>query len=111
MSNIKEIIKAWVNGKTIQVKSKHSEHWSDKISMDDCIEDQEDVIFNPTFFDYRIKPEEVVRYVIAEHFEEALMRNRVNTAYQPMLHKQPLNATGNIKLTFLDNVLTKAEVV
>ena len=111
MDNLKEIIKAWTNGKTIQIKPKNGSLWIDKQSYEECVKSGNDVLFCYEWYDYRIKPEEVVRYVLADHFEEALMRDKMTTAYQPMLHKHPLNITGNIKLTFIDNVLTKAEVV
>jgi hypothetical protein len=112
MNTTKDIIQAWLDGKEIQVKAKLSEHWVNKESYGECIENKADILFSPDFYDYRIKPEEVVKYVTPEHFEFAMRTNERGLLTKPYLHDNPNKFTDHhLKLTFIDNILTKAEVI
>ena len=112
MTNLKDILKAWIDGKQIQVKAKQSDCWVDKESYNDTLAYDYEIIFSPTYYDYRIKPEEVVKYVTPEHFEYALRIGVSMLQTKPWMHNNPSELTdSSLKLTFLNNKLTKAEIV
>lgn len=102
-----EIIKAYIAGKTIEYREKCREDmpWTAK---NEC---KGDIAFYPKDFEYRIKPDIVVRYVLAAHFEDTIKDKRTICASKPYLHDNIASNSKVIKLTFQDNVLTKAEVI
>ena len=104
MTNIQNIILAYLNGETIQYRDKGTDKpWTNK-------HHNVDVGFYPTDFEYRIKPKAVVKYVLAAHFEEALKSNNFLNE-KPYMHYQLNGNPRGIKLTFIDGKLTETEVV
>jgi len=102
-----EIIKAYVEGKTIECREKDRVGcpWTTKNPY------KGDIAFYPNDYEYRIKPEIVIKYVLAAHFEEAVKCGRTMTYEYPCLHQGISGLTPAIKLTFEDKKLTKAEVI
>lgn len=69
-----DVMQAYVNGKTIQYYkvdlSFKIEHPGEPNFNDKWVDVDEDHLFRPDFYDYRIKPEEAPSYSISEyHFE------------------------------------------
>ena len=88
-----EVIKAWADGKPIQFKRRDCEIWMEDISS--LTPD-----FNNSFYDWRVKPEPVETY----HFVEYMGEGDVE-----MYSSENLKA--NLRLTFEDKKLVKAEVI
>lgn len=100
-----EIIKAYIAGKTIEYRVNNtSDDWIPKNPY------HGDISFYPNDYEYRIKPETVVRYVLAAHFEDAIKEGNF-CLVRPYMHHGNSGNSKVIKLTFQDNVLTKAEVL
>jgi len=102
-----EIIKAYVEGKTIEYRELNCDNkpWTPKNEY------KGNIAFYPNDFEYRIKPEIAIKYVLAAHFEEAVRCGRTMTHEYPCLHQSISGLTPAIKLTFEDKKLTKAEVI
>lgn len=94
----KEVIKAWIDGATIQWQS--SEHtWSDCFEYGDCNR----VYFNDDVV-YRIKPTPVVTETLIETYIGYHGEYRHATYSDTDVKK-------NLRLTWEDNKLVKAEVI
>ncbi len=104
MTDIQTIIKAYIEGDTIEYRDKGTDQqWINKRYSGD-------IAFYPTDFEYRIKPKVVIKYVLAAHFEEALKANNF-CASKPYMHaKLSESDSRRIKLTFENGDLIKAEV-
>jgi hypothetical protein len=98
-----EIIKAYIAGKTIEYRS-----------TDPKVKDNEwipknpfrgDISFYPNDFEYRIKPETHVRYI------KVFKNGAYNTQFTDPVHEDAKQPYHNLKLTFENNQLTKAEVM
>ena len=89
-----EAIKAWADGKPIQVRLKYSAWWIDE-EFDGGVP-----LFNDSDREWRVKPEPVETY----HFVKYMGDGDVE-----MYSSENLKA--NLRLTFEDKKLVKAEVI
>lgn len=89
-----EVIKAWADGKPIQVRFKNSTFWIDE-EFDGGVP-----LFNDSDREWRVKPERVDTYHLVEYMGEDDVE---------MYSSENLKA--NLRLTFEDKKLVKAEVI
>ena len=92
----KEILKAWIDGATIQYKD--GSNWFDCNLFDDC----QHVWFN-TDVEYRIKPVQVVTETLIETWIDREVTRHITYTDQ--------NTNKNLRLTWEDGKLVKAEVI
>lgn len=94
----KNLLQAWLNGDTIQIKIGTADNWNDLASCDECNQSY-------NFHDvsnYRIKPKTKVVYV--HTYQDGFHNTRFNDVQSA---KVP---STNLKLTFEENILVNAEL-
>jgi len=97
-----EIIKAYIAGKTIEYREldrSKLQRWNIKNPY------KGEITFFPNDFEYRIKPETHARYT------KVFKDGAYNTQFTDAVHEDAKQPYHNLKLTFEDNKLTKAEVI
>lgn len=90
-----EVIKAWADGKPIQVRFKNSTFWIDE-EFDGGVP-----LFNYSDREWRVKPERVETYHTVEYMGEGDVE----------MYSSENNLKSNLRLTFEDKKLVKAEVI
>lgn len=92
----KEVLKAWIDGATIQYKD--GDNWFDCHAFDSCNR----VYFNDDA-EYRIKPAQVVTETLIETWIDREVIRHITYTDQ--------NTIKNLRLTWEDGKLVKAEVI